>query len=51
MSADKYPSIFSRQMKAIVYLLIIFHVKTVTRIARTLARMNCMARSVTWLAY
>ena len=28
----------------------IFHVKTVTRMARTLARMNRMARSVTRMA-
>ena len=33
-----------------IHYLIIFHVKTVTRFARTLARMNRMAHSVTRMA-
>ena len=33
-----------------MHYLIIFHVKTVTRMARTLDRMNRMARSVTRMA-
>ena len=34
-----------------IHYLIIFHVKTVTRMARTLARMNRMARNVTRMAH
>ena len=38
---------YSLQLDNNIHYLIIFHVKTVTRMARTLARMNRMARSVT----
>ena len=46
---------YSLQLDNNIHYLIIFHVKTVTRMARTLDRMNRMARSVTrmarWLAH
>ena len=41
---------YSLQLDNNIHYLIIFHVKTVTRMARTLARMNRMARSVTRMA-
>ena len=41
---------YSLQLDNNIPYLIIFHVKTVTRKARTLARMNRMARSMTRMA-
>ena len=41
---------YSQQLDNNIHYLIIFHVKTVTRMARTLARINRMPRSVTRMA-
>jgi len=41
---------YSLQLDNNIHYLIIFHVKTVTRMARTLARINRMPRSVTRMA-
>ena len=43
-------TILTLQLDNNIHYLIIFHVKTVTRMARTLARMNRLARIVTRMA-